>query len=182
MDTNAGLRATAADATDNRRPIAEFREVHRHYVMGDNVVKALNGVSVQVREGDYLAIMGRSGSGKSTMLNALAGRLKSGTVTGQLRVNGVALEDRAVFTDISAYVTQDDLVMETQTCEELLAFSARLRLPAAVDAPTRAVIEAIHATPTKAVVYLAGGGAQARPPTRRQAAAARPPPLCARAP
>ena len=51
--------------------IAEFRDVHRHYVMGDNVVKALAGVSVQVRKGDYLAIMGRSGSGKSTMLNIL---------------------------------------------------------------------------------------------------------------
>jgi putative ABC transport system ATP-binding protein len=39
--------------------------------MGDNVVKALDGVSVEVRKGDYLAIMGRSGSGKSTMLNIL---------------------------------------------------------------------------------------------------------------
>jgi putative ABC transport system ATP-binding protein len=56
---------------DQRRIIAEFAGVHRHYVMGDNVVKALNGVSMQVREGDYLAIMGRSGSGKSTMLNIL---------------------------------------------------------------------------------------------------------------
>src|SRR5262249_30436645 len=43
----------------------------RHYRMGDNVVKALDGVSVQVMKGDYLAIMGRSGSGKSTMLNIL---------------------------------------------------------------------------------------------------------------
>jgi putative ABC transport system ATP-binding protein len=59
-----------ATATD-RRVIAEFEGVHRHYVMGDNVVKALNGVSVQVLQGDYLAIMGRSGSGKSTMLNIL---------------------------------------------------------------------------------------------------------------
>lgn len=58
-------------AADTRRVIAEFREVHRHYKMGDNVVKALNGVSVQVHAGDYLAIMGRSGSGKSTMLNIL---------------------------------------------------------------------------------------------------------------
>lgn len=51
--------------------IAEFRDVNRHYIMGDNVVKALAGVSVEVRKGDYLAIMGRSGSGKSTMLNIL---------------------------------------------------------------------------------------------------------------
>ena len=56
---------------DDRAVIAEFIEVHRHYAMGDSVVKALDGVSVQVGKGDYLAIMGRSGSGKSTMLNIL---------------------------------------------------------------------------------------------------------------
>ncbi|MBX3464340.1 MAG: ABC transporter ATP-binding protein [Planctomycetes bacterium] len=55
----------------DRPVIAEFVDVHRHYRMGDNVVRALNGVSVQIRKGDYLAIMGRSGSGKSTMLNIL---------------------------------------------------------------------------------------------------------------
>jgi putative ABC transport system ATP-binding protein len=52
-------------------PIAEFRDVHRHYAMGENIVRALNGVSMQVHKGDHLAIMGRSGSGKSTMLNLL---------------------------------------------------------------------------------------------------------------
>ena len=75
-----------ASAADAQRIIAEFRDVHRHYVMGDNVVKALNGVSVQVREGDYLAIMGRSGSGKSTMLNLL-GCLDRPT-SGQYLVGG----------------------------------------------------------------------------------------------
>jgi putative ABC transport system ATP-binding protein len=64
--------AIAADpATDGRRVIAELRDVRRHYTMGDNVVRALDGVSLQVHAGDYLAIMGRSGSGKSTMLNLL---------------------------------------------------------------------------------------------------------------
>ena len=66
--------------------IAEFVDVHRHYKMGDNVVRALNGVSMQVRKGDYLTIMGRSGSGKSTMLNLL-GCLDRPT-TGEYRVGG----------------------------------------------------------------------------------------------
>jgi putative ABC transport system ATP-binding protein len=56
---------------DDRPVIAEFQDVHRHYRMGDNVVRALDGVSMRVLKGDYLAIMGRSGSGKSTMLNLL---------------------------------------------------------------------------------------------------------------
>ena len=57
--------------SDSRQIIAEFVDVHRHYRMGNNIVRALNGVSMQVRKGDYLTIMGRSGSGKSTMLNLL---------------------------------------------------------------------------------------------------------------
>ncbi|MCA8978350.1 MAG: ABC transporter ATP-binding protein [Planctomycetes bacterium] len=72
--------------TDDRRVIAEFVAVHRHYEMGDNIVRALDGVSMQVREGDYLAIMGRSGSGKSTMLNLL-GCLDRPT-SGEYRVGG----------------------------------------------------------------------------------------------
>jgi putative ABC transport system ATP-binding protein len=68
----AAAAATAERAMADSSPvIAEFRDVKRHYRMGDNVVKALDGVSVQVLKGDYLAIMGRSGSGKSTMLNIL---------------------------------------------------------------------------------------------------------------
>ncbi len=73
--------------TQERPVIAEFVDVHRHYVMGkDNIVRALNGVSMQVAKGDYLAIMGRSGSGKSTMLNIL-GCLDRPT-SGEYRVGG----------------------------------------------------------------------------------------------
>ena len=71
---------------DSRAVIAEFVDVHRHYKMGDNIVRALNGVSMQVTKGDYLAIMGRSGSGKSTMLNIL-GCLDRPT-SGEYRVGG----------------------------------------------------------------------------------------------
>jgi putative ABC transport system ATP-binding protein len=56
---------------DERPVIAEFRRVHRHYKMGETVVRALNGVDLAVRKGEYISIMGRSGSGKSTMLNIL---------------------------------------------------------------------------------------------------------------
>ena len=66
--------------------IAEFVDVHRHYKMGDNLVRALNGVSMQVQRGDYVTIMGRSGSGKSTMLNLL-GCLDRPT-SGEYRVGG----------------------------------------------------------------------------------------------
>ena len=50
---------------------ARLIELTKHYFLGDVVVKALRGVSLDIPEGDFLAIMGSSGSGKSTMLNVM---------------------------------------------------------------------------------------------------------------
>jgi len=51
--------------------VASIREVRRYYRMGENVVRALDGVSAEFLRGDFWAIMGPSGSGKSTLLNVL---------------------------------------------------------------------------------------------------------------
>jgi putative ABC transport system ATP-binding protein len=67
-ETPAGYGASNGD--DNN-VIAEFIDVKRHYKMGNNTVRALDGISLKVHRGEYMAIMGRSGSGKSTMLNII---------------------------------------------------------------------------------------------------------------
>lgn len=51
--------------------VVRLEQVKRHYNVGDEVVRALDGISFSIRKGGYWAIMGQSGSGKSTMLNIL---------------------------------------------------------------------------------------------------------------
>ena len=46
-------------------------EIHRHYQMGPTIVRALDGVSVRVEEGEFVAVTGPSGSGKSTLMNII---------------------------------------------------------------------------------------------------------------
>jgi len=49
--------------------LIDFQHVHKNYPLGKTIVHALQGVSFQVQEGDFVTISGPSGSGKSTILN-----------------------------------------------------------------------------------------------------------------
>ena len=53
--------------------MVETKGLKKYYKLGDNTVKALDGVDFKVREQEFVAIMGKSGSGKSTLLHMLGG-------------------------------------------------------------------------------------------------------------
>ncbi len=68
----ADPKQTEARADDKYgRPVIQLDHIHKIYRMGDIEVHALRGISLTVREGEFVAIMGASGSGKSTTMNLI---------------------------------------------------------------------------------------------------------------
>ncbi|GAO04846.1 ABC transporter ATP-binding protein [Anaeromyxobacter sp. PSR-1] len=74
-------------------PLIVVEELHRHYVVGGETVRALDGVSFTIERGEWVAIVGQSGSGKSTLMNLL-GCLDTPSA-GVYRLNGSDVEGLA---------------------------------------------------------------------------------------
>jgi len=65
----------------------ELIDLTKHYRRGAHLIRALDGVSLQIRGGEFLSIVGRSGSGKTTLLDVLGLLLRP--TTGSVHINGV---------------------------------------------------------------------------------------------
>ncbi|XP_030872915.1 ATP-binding cassette sub-family G member 5-like, partial [Leptonychotes weddellii] len=91
----------------------------------------LKDVSLCIESGQVMCILGSSGLGKTTLLDAMSGRLRrTGTFLGEVVVNGRPLR-REQFQDCFSYVQQSDTLLSKLTVHETLRFTALLagRLP-----------------------------------------------------
>ena len=73
------------------KPIISCRDLTKVYRMGDQEVRALDGVTMDIHPGEFVAIMGPSGSGKSSLMN-LIGALDRPT-SGEMLINGRSLSE-----------------------------------------------------------------------------------------
>jgi putative ABC transport system ATP-binding protein len=73
------------------KPIISCRDLTKIYRMGDQEVRALDGVTLDISQGEFVAIMGPSGSGKSSLMN-LIGALDRPT-SGEMWIHGKALSE-----------------------------------------------------------------------------------------
>ena len=75
---------------EKRQPVIQVKNLYKRFRVGDEKVLALNGVDLTIYKGEFCAIVGTSGSGKSTMPNMLAGLEKP--TKGEVVVAGQHLE------------------------------------------------------------------------------------------
>ncbi len=78
------------DRGDDMEEVIQVRNLYKLYRVGDETVRALDGVDFDIHQGEFCAIVGTSGSGKSTLLNMLAGLEKP--TKGAIVIGGQHIE------------------------------------------------------------------------------------------
>ena len=104
----------------------EFTEVVKAYEQGN---KALNGVTMQIEDGEFCFLVGPSGSGKSTIIKMITGELKP--TSGTVHVNGYSLErirkrEIPYLRRTVGVVFQDFRLIPNMTVYENVAFAMRV--------------------------------------------------------
>ena len=111
------------------KPLEQVASLPEAFVSAssDHLVR---GVSGRLEPGEMMAILGPSGAGKTTLVDILAGRNKSGDINGLITLLGTGREDSiASSRKVIAYVDQDDALPPYSTVIEALRTSADLSLP-----------------------------------------------------
>lgn len=123
---------------------------------------ALQNVSFEIPSGRYAALMGRTGQGKTTLLEAICGLRK--VTSGKVIIDGVDVTDWSPSDREVGYVPQDLALFPTLTVREHLAFALRLRKQTSsqIKVRTDELAELLHITSLldRHVKHLSGGESQ----------------------
>ena len=115
---------------DERTTLISLKNITKIFGSGENQVQVLKGVNLDIREGEFLVILGESGCGKSTMLNIIGGmdQPTSGSMIFDGKDYAVASEEEltAFRRDSVGFIFQAYNLMPTLTAEENLNFIGEL--------------------------------------------------------
>ena len=112
-------------------PLVAVESVRVQYGSGPNLVKALDGVSLDIRQGELLMILGPSGSGKTTLLQILGVLIRA--TSGSVRINGVGVDSlsmkalRQLRLDYFGFVFQTHHLIPTLNAWENVALALDLK-------------------------------------------------------
>ena len=105
-----------------------FKDLSLSIQLGKKSVDVVKNVTGRIRGKTMTALMGGSGAGKTSLLNALCGRAHYGETTGNIYLNGHET-DIQKHLDCIGFVPQDDIIYPELTVRENFIFSGRFRLP-----------------------------------------------------
>lgn len=137
----------------------EAREVTITVPGPDGPRNILSGVSAEINSGEFVGILGGSGTGKSTLLRALCGLMP--VSAGSITIDDEPVQSAAVTAGLG-FVPQDDIVHHELTVRQALLFSARLRLkapPEVIESLVDGTIQRLNLVPQalQRITSLSGG-------------------------
>lgn len=106
-----------------------FENLSLHVSVGKKEIPIVQNVTGRLQQGTMTALMGGSGAGKTSLLNALCGRAFYGNVSGKIVINGNDTSINGIMDNVG-FVPQDDIVYAELTVRENFLFAGKFRLPA----------------------------------------------------
>jgi ABC-type multidrug transport system ATPase subunit len=156
---------TALEQSDQRGALLlEAVNLRRSVTVGKQTITILDDVSLAIAPREFVAIVGGSGTGKSTLLKALCGIAPADS--GRVMLNDDDFyANFALYRSILGYVPQDDILHRDLKVERALEFTARLRLPhdtsdAEITARVDRVLNDVEITERRSTVIDALSGGQ----------------------
>ncbi|CAJ1948621.1 unnamed protein product [Cylindrotheca closterium] len=120
---------TENDHVDNSNGVDIcFKDLCLEVTVAKKEINVVNNVTGRLQAKTMTALMGGSGAGKTSLLNALCGRAYYGNIIGDTYINGTKKQIEEI-KDVIGFVPQDDVVYAELTVRENLVFAGKLSLP-----------------------------------------------------